>query len=106
MEGIFQIDSDGTLGERKTSTDRGVVLKDCEQALRVYASWFLSKPMFQIFYGSEHKSDFMRRATDQWKLDGVIIHLNRGCEGTVIGSMEIDSFMESLSLSKIEQAGD
>ena len=28
-----------------------------------------------------------------WKADGVIIHLNRGCEGTAVGQMELNRFM-------------
>jgi benzoyl-CoA reductase subunit B len=135
LEGIFQEEPDGTLQQRITPMDRGVELTGREQALTVYADWFLSKPMYQIFYGSKNKSDFMNKIIEQWKIDGVLIHLNRGCEGTVIGSMEnrlaiaetgvpvmtyegnmgderefdmervmsrIDSFMETLSLEKIE----
>jgi benzoyl-CoA reductase subunit B len=88
LEGVFQENADGTLGPRVTPMERGVTLTDREQALRVYADWFLSKPQYLPFYGSSYKSDFMKKMVDQWSVDGVIIHLNRGCEGTVIGSME------------------
>jgi benzoyl-CoA reductase subunit B len=88
LEGIFQEEPDGTLKERITPMDRGVRLTSRERALTVYADWYLSKPMYQIFYGSKIKSEFMKKIIEQWKIDGVLIHLNRGCEGTVIGSME------------------
>ena len=26
---------------------------------------------------------------DKWHVDGVVLHLNRGCEGTSLGQMEI-----------------
>jgi benzoyl-CoA reductase subunit B len=30
----------------------------------------------------------MLKMVNEWKLDGVILHLNRGCEGLTVGSME------------------
>jgi benzoyl-CoA reductase subunit B len=38
-----------------------------------------SSQAYQIFW-LEDESDFMNKIIAQWKVDGVLIHLNRGCE--------------------------
>ena len=65
-----------------------LALENREQALRVLADWELRNIMWLPFYGSEWKSQIMINMVRDWHLNGVIIHLNRGCEGTCNGVME------------------
>ena len=59
-----------------------------EEACRALAEWQLYIPLYQQFYDSDFKSRLMIALAKQWKVNGVILHLNRGCEGTGLGIME------------------
>ena len=88
LEGNFEVQPDGTWGPRRTPQQKGIVLKDRDHALRVYADWNLSRPQWQHFYDPQLKTDMMLRMVKEWKLDGVILHYNRGCEGLTLGIAE------------------
>ncbi|OFW30165.1 MAG: benzoyl-CoA reductase, bzd-type, subunit O [Acidobacteria bacterium RIFCSPLOWO2_12_FULL_60_22] len=88
LEGNFEVKEDGTWGPRATPQQKGIVLKDRDHALRVYADWNLSRPQWQHFYNPQLKTDMMTRIAKEWKLDGVILHYNRGCEGLTVGIAE------------------
>ena len=63
-------------------------MKTKDDALRFYAKWCMRKLIWHQIYGSEEKSGLIKQMVKEWQADGVIIHLNRGCEGTGIGAME------------------
>jgi len=86
--GMWDIQEDGTWGPRKIPQEEGIELKDREHALRVLASWELNKPEWQHFYSPELKNEMMIRIAKEWKLDGVMLHYNRGCEGLSLGIAE------------------
>jgi len=52
------------------------------------STWNLSRPQWQHFYDPAIKTRMMLRIYNEWKLNGVILHLNRGCEGLTVGSSE------------------
>jgi benzoyl-CoA reductase subunit B len=86
--GMFEEKEDGTWGPRTTPAQKGIEMKDRDQALRVLADWNLSKPEWQHFYSPKLKSDMMIQIAKEWKLDGVLLHYNRGCEGLSLGIAE------------------
>lgn len=88
LAGIWETAPDGTWVPRKTPQQKGVQIKTREEAVRVVADWNLSKPEWQHFYDPQIKTDMMAQITKQWKLDGVILHYNRGCEGLSLGIAE------------------
>ncbi len=88
LEGNFEVHPDGTWGPRRTPQQLGIVLKDRAHALRVYADWNLSRPQWQHFYDPQLKTEMLLRMAKEWKLDGVILHYNRGCEGLTVGVAE------------------
>jgi len=59
-----------------------------EEAMRLYCDWNLSKPQWQHFYDPRLKTEMMKTIVKEWGVDGVMLHLNRGCEGLSIGIME------------------
>jgi benzoyl-CoA reductase subunit B len=79
---------DGKFVPRPTPQSHGIEIKDREQALRVLTEWELSKPEWQHFYSPKYKSDMMIQIAKDWKLDGVMLHYNRGCEGLSLGIAE------------------
>lgn len=88
LMGIFEVKKDGTWGPRTTPQEMGIEIETREQALRVLAEWTLSRPEWQHFYSPEFKTDMMKRIVKEWKVDGVMLHYNRGCEGLSLGIAE------------------
>jgi benzoyl-CoA reductase subunit B len=79
---------DGSWGPKTTPQEKGIKLKTRDEALRTLAEWELSKPEWQHFYSPQLKSEMMIRIGREWKVDGVILHYNRGCEGLSLGIAE------------------
>ena len=86
--GNWEVKPDDTWGPRTTPMEKGVEIKDRDQALRILADWNLSKPEWQHFYSPHLKSELMIRIAREWKLNGVMLHYNRGCEGLSLGIAE------------------
>ncbi|MBI4713111.1 MAG: benzoyl-CoA reductase, bzd-type, subunit O [Planctomycetes bacterium] len=86
--GLWEVKPDGTWGPKTTPQQKGITIKTREQALRVLTEWNLSKPEWQHFYSPALKSDMMVRIAKEWKLNGVMLHYNRGCEGLSLGIAE------------------
>jgi benzoyl-CoA reductase subunit B len=86
--GVWEVHEGGTWGPRKTPQQKGIEIKTRDQALQVLADWNMSKPEWQHFYNPEFKGEMMIRIAREWKLDGVMLHYNRGCEGLTLGIAE------------------
>ena len=86
--GVWADQPDGSWGPRPTPQQQGIEIKDRDQALRILAEWNMSKPEWQHFYSPHLKTDMMVRIAKEWKLDGVMLHYNRGCEGLSLGIAE------------------
>ncbi len=137
--GVWDETKDGQLVARKTPEERGEVLKSREDGLRALVDWYLNReggPSSMMgFYLPDVRNHLLPLVVKNWNVQGVLMHLNRGCEGTAFGQMEnrlalmkagipvvtyegnmadkrdfdeaqtidrIESFMESLGLSKLE----
>jgi benzoyl-CoA reductase subunit B len=83
--GQWEVQKDGTWGA-KTIPDVEFTSRD--QALYEYVKYELHKPEWQHFYSCHLKSDMMIRIAKEWKLNGVMLHYNRGCEGLTVGIAE------------------
>ncbi|AGL00079.1 benzoyl-CoA reductase, bzd-type, subunit O [Desulfoscipio gibsoniae] len=88
LGGIWEDKPDGTWGARTTPMENGIEIKTREQALWINAEWNLSKPLWQHFYHPKYKTEIMKRIYDEWNANGIILHYNRGCEGTSLGVAE------------------
>lgn len=86
--GMWEDKEDGSWGPRTTPQQKGVTINNRDQALRILAEWNLSKPEWQHFYSPHLKSDMMIRIAKEWKLNGIMLHYNRGCEGLSVGIAE------------------
>lgn len=86
--GAWDVQEDGTWGPKKTPMEEGIPIRNREEALRALVEWNLAKPEWQHFYDPQLKSDLMIRIAKEWKLDGVMLHYNRGCEGLSLGIAE------------------
>ena len=88
LMGIWEDKPDGSWGPRTTPMAKGIPIDSRDQALQVLADWNLSKPEWQHFYDAGLKTKMMLRIVREWKLDGVMLHMNRGCEGLSCGISE------------------
>jgi benzoyl-CoA reductase subunit B len=86
--GAWEVAEDGEWVHKKTPMEKKVTINDRDTALRVYTEWELHKPEWQHFYSPHLKSEMMIRIAKQWKLNGVMLHYNRGCEGLSLGIAE------------------
>ena len=82
-----------TWNAAKTPKERGIEMKTRDDAAKVLADWWLSTGT--VCRGVRHsgagKIQRVMDIVEKWHVDGVIIHLNRGCEGTALGQMDIVS---------------
>ena len=88
LEGIWEDKPDGSWGGRTLPWEKGIEMNTREQIARLYADWNLSKPQWQHFFDPRLKTEMMLRIVKEWQVDGVMLHLNRGCEGLSLGIME------------------
>jgi benzoyl-CoA reductase subunit B len=88
LEGIWEDKPDGSWGGRSLPWEKGIEMNTRDQILRLYADWNLSKPQWQHFFDPRLKTEMMLRICKEWQVDGVMLHLNRGCEGLSLGIME------------------
>ncbi len=86
--GNWEVKPDGTWGPRTTPMELGVKIDTRDKALEVLTEWTLSRPEWQHFYDPRLKTEMMLRIVREWKVDGVMLHLNRGCEGLSTGIMQ------------------
>ncbi len=86
--GIWEFKEDGTWGPRTTPMEKGIDIKTREQAAWICADWNLSKPELQHFYHPKYKIEMMECIAKQWKLNGIVLHYNRGCEGLSVNIAE------------------
>jgi len=86
--GMFEVKENGEWGPRTTPQEKGIKIKTREEALRILADWNLARPEWQHFYSPHHKSEMLLRIVKEWKVDGVLLHFNRGCEGLSLGIAE------------------
>ncbi|MCK4457852.1 MAG: 2-hydroxyacyl-CoA dehydratase, partial [Thermoplasmata archaeon] len=86
--GLFETKEDGSWGPKTTPMELGVSITNRDEALTELVKWNLAKPEWQHFYSPKYKSDMMIRIAREWKLDGVLLHYNRGCEGLSLGIAE------------------
>ena len=87
----WDVAEDGSLIAAKIPTREEFTQLNREARLRKYIAWKLSKQeAYSVTFTGCHprKSALMLKIMELWKLDGAIIHLNRGCEGSAMGVLE------------------
>jgi benzoyl-CoA reductase subunit B len=87
LAGTWMWADDGRWVPRPTPMELGMEIRDRDTALRVSADWNSSKPQ-ENFYDPSLKTRMMQAIVNQWKVNGVMLHLNRGCEGGSCGIMQ------------------
>jgi benzoyl-CoA reductase subunit B len=87
LMGMMEEDN-GIWVAKKTPEEKGIVLKSRDDVLRSLAQWYLERSVLCMLYGPQEKNTQMISMVQQWHAGGLIMHLNRGCEGTALGQLE------------------
>ena len=86
--GQWELKPDGSWGAKTAPASVDELPTDREEMLQEYVRWEMNKPEWQHFYHPALKSAMMIKLARDWKLDGVMLHYNRGCEGLSVGIAE------------------
>ncbi len=84
-------EAEKTYDAATTPQERGIELRTRDDAARALANWWLTTGTVcrGVRYSGAGKIQRIMDMVDKWHLNGVMLHLNRGCEGTSLGQMEI-----------------
>lgn len=88
LVGQWELKSDGTWGAKSIPASAAELPTDREGMLAEYIRFEINKPEWQHFYHPALKSAMMIKIARDWKLNGVMLHYNRGCEGLTLGIAE------------------
>lgn len=82
LTGTVEVKEDGTFEPMKTPEQQGKKMKTREDALRLLAEWHLRRHTWtsSLICEAQEKSEWQINIARNYKVDGVIMHLNRGCE--------------------------
>ncbi len=72
----------------KTPQSKGIILNNRDEALRCMCDWNFRKPQWPHFYDTKIKTDMMLGLVKDYNAQGVIMHFNRGCQGSSLGVAE------------------
>lgn len=86
--GQWEIKQDGMWGARTCPSNIDAIPTGRREMLEEYVKFELNKPQWQHFYHPKLKSAMMIKIAREWKVDGVMLHFNRGCEGLSLGIPE------------------
>jgi len=76
-----------------------------EDACYELAKWHLHKPAYQAFYHARYKNEMMACIARNWNVDGIILHYNRGCEGSSLGIAENRLYLLELGFPVLSYEG-
>lgn len=76
------------MGIKKVPDEEGRPIKSLGDAVRELARWYLDRPALESIIYPDVRSRMMKILVKEYSCQGVIIHLNRGCELTAFGQME------------------
>lgn len=88
LTGSYDTMPDGSWCPRKTLEERNKVPRNRQEALEILSELSLERPISQALGLPHHKTRIMEMLVRQFKCQGVIMHLNRGCEFNSSGLME------------------
>ncbi|MFQ5825970.1 MAG: benzoyl-CoA reductase, bzd-type, subunit O [Dehalococcoidia bacterium] len=92
LMGVWELDEKGSLVPARTPEERGIELRTREQTVEELARWYLMRDTghasFINFFQPNTRNRLIPMVVREWQAQGVIMHLNRGCEGTAFGQME------------------
>jgi len=82
---------DGTITPVKSPDELGVQIRNRDEALEELAKLHMKIPTYYMFHDLEFCDRTMLKFVHDWHVDGVLMHLNHGCEAGCMGVLETRS---------------
>jgi len=84
-----------------------VELKTREEACEWCAEWMLANHTIlrSLRFSGRGNNKRILDIVKNWHVDGVMVHLNRGCEGTAVGQMELRYFLAEQNIPTLTYEG-
>ncbi len=106
LTGAWEDGIDGTMTPKKTPMEKGIQLKNTDDYIRALARWAIERLFyFMSMAQPEDKSIKMLQMVKEWHADGVVFHLNRGCEGLAFGQKENRMYLNKAGISTMAYEG-
>lgn len=105
LTGSYEIMPDGSWQPKRTLEERNKVPRNREEALEILTELSLQKPIEKALPLPHQKSEIMRMLVRDFKCQGVIMHLNRGCEFNSSGLMENRLAMQDMGIPVLAYEG-
>ncbi len=85
----WEEDEQGNFIPAKTPKEKGLRITNREEALRAYAEFKLKNWVLAGLFSLDFAPMIIKKMVQQWHVDAVILHFNRGCEGSTSGATEM-----------------
>jgi benzoyl-CoA reductase subunit B len=90
----------------ETPMERGVDMDDVDTALREMIKWNLRRPSWNVFGTHlDARIEITKRMAEEFDVDFVLVHLNRGCEGWAQNQMEVSNALKAEGIPVLEYEG-
>lgn len=82
LGGTVEERADGSFEPYPTPEEQGKTMKNRDEALRVLSEYSVRRLSWNVGITNlaDEKSDLLVKIAKDWKINGVVMHLNRGCE--------------------------
>lgn len=84
----WEVDEHGSMTPVLLPEESGLQLNTREEALEALAELYMKVPTFYLFHDIEFRSIMECKLVEDWNVNGVVMHLNRGCEAGCMGILE------------------
>lgn len=88
MGGAFEVSEPGQIRIKKDPQSQGISFRDREEALRYMAEWDLTHALYECWL-IRNKIELTAGMVRDWKVDGMVFHHDRHCQGLALGQTEI-----------------
>lgn len=89
LMGAFEEGEDGRLRSRRHPRQQGLTFRTRDDLIQYLAGWYTDTPFYEDIILPQTRLTNTLRFVEEWGVDGVVIHLNRGCEGVTAGAPEL-----------------
>lgn len=106
LTGAWEDRPDGTMGPKVTPMEKGIPLKTRDDYIGALARWAIERLFyFMSMCQPDDKSNKMLQMVKEWHVDGVVFHLNRGCEGLAFGQKENRLYLSEAGIPTMTYEG-
>ena len=88
MGGAFDVPEPDVVGIKVDPKSQGTNFRNREEALRFMAEWDLTHALYECWL-IRNKIELTAAMVRDWKVDGMVFHHDRHCQGLALGQMEI-----------------